>query len=270
MLSGLHRFPYILKFKEMCIMNDFNLKKYLLSEEQQTFCGWDFSYLDGRWESECLSWNYTQIVNKYRRSTDILLDMGTGGGEFIRKLGHPYHLISVTEGWEPNLLLCKERLEPLGITVRCVGDDDKLDFPKEQFDLVINRHESFDETEVYRVLKPGGYFITQQVGGQNDRDLVEKLLGNITLAFPNHNLIHNVDILQNAGFTILEQMEEMTEMKIFDLGAVVYFAKQCVWEFPDFSVERCFKELKAIGEEIDKKGYLSNREHRFLIVSKKH
>ena len=195
--------------------------------------------------------------------------MGTGGGELILKLGHPFQLISVTEGWEPNLLLCRERLEPLGITVRYISDDDKLDSPNEQFDLVINRHESFDMAEVNRVLKPGGYIITQQVGGQNDRDLIEKLLGDVTLEFSNHDLYNNVQILKNAGFTVLEQMEEITEMKFYDLGAVVYYAKQCVWEFPDFSVDRYFKELKAIGNEIDKKGYLSNREHRFIIAARK-
>lgn len=250
-------------------MNDIDLKNYLLGEEQQPFHGWDFSYLDERWESESLSWSYSQIVNKYRRSKDTLLDMGTGGGEFILDLGHPYQLISVTEGWEPNLLLCKEKLEPLGITVKYVDDDDKLDYPDEQFDLVINRHESFDEAEVYRVLKPGGYFITQQVGGQNDRDLVEMLLGNIPLPFPNHDLMHNVEMLQKVGLTVLEQMEEMAEMRIFDLGAVVYFAKQCVWEFPNFSVDNCFEKLKSVGEEINKKGYFSNREHRFFIVARK-
>jgi len=250
-------------------MNDIELKKYLLSEEQQFFQGWDFSYLNGRWESEKLSWDYTQILNRYRRSTDMLLDMGTGGGEFIQSLGHPYHLISVTEGWKPNYILCQERLEPLGFTVKYVDEDDKLDYPKEQFDLVINRHESFDVAEVYRVLKPGGYFVTQQVGGQNDRDLVEKLLGDIPLPFPQHDLIHNVELLQNAGFAILEQMEERPLMKLYDLGAVVYFARQCVWEFPDFSVEKCFEQLKSLGEEINQKGYLPNKEHRFLIVARK-
>jgi hypothetical protein len=34
-------------------------------------------------------------------------------------------------------------------------------------------------------------------------------------------------------------------------------------------VDRYFKELKAIGNEIDKKGYLSNREHRFIIAARK-
>lgn len=250
-------------------MNDFDLKKYLLSEEQQSFKGWDFSYLNGRWENERISWDYTRILNQYRKNTDMLLDMGTGGGEFILNLGHPHHLISVTEGWQPNLLLCKERLEPLGITVKYVDVDDKLDYPEEEFDLVLNRHESFDAAEVYRVLRPGGYFITQQVGSQNDRDLVEKLLGSIPLPFPKHDLGHNTELLQKAGFTVLEQMEEMSQMKLYDLGAVVYFARQCVWEFPGFSVEKCFEQLKRLGEEITQKGYLANREHRFLIAARK-
>ena len=44
-------------------MNDKELRKYLLREEKQPFQGWDFSYLDGRWESENISWDYAKIVN---------------------------------------------------------------------------------------------------------------------------------------------------------------------------------------------------------------
>ena len=32
------------------------------------------------------------------------------------------------------------------------------------FDLVINRHEIFGAKEVFRALKPGGLFLTHQVG----------------------------------------------------------------------------------------------------------
>lgn len=246
-----------------------DLKEYLLSEEKRAFQGWDFSYLKGRWEDEKISWNYRNIVNQYRKDSDVLLDMGTGGGEFILELGHPYNQICVTEGWEPNLNICQERLEPLGITVKQVMDDDKLLYENEKFDLVINRHESFDVQEVHRVLKNGGYFITQQVGAENDRILVEKLLGNIPKPFPEHNLIHNIELIKKTGFTILESMEEMPEMKLFDLGAVVYFTKQIAWEFPEFSVEKCFHRIKGLQAEIDAFGYVSNVEHRFLIIARK-
>ena len=56
---------------------------------------------------------------------------------------------------------------------------------KETFDIVINRHGAFDENEIWRVLKPKGIFITQQVGAENDRELVELLLNEVPpLPFP--------------------------------------------------------------------------------------
>ena len=57
--------------------------------------------------------------------------MGTGGGEFLLGLGHPHRLTSVTEGYAPNLALCRERLSPLGIEVKAVREDNRLDFPGE-------------------------------------------------------------------------------------------------------------------------------------------
>lgn len=61
-----------------------------------------------------------------------------------------------------------------------------------------------------------------------------QLLGNIPLSFPNHDLKHNVELLHNSGFIILDKMEELLQMNLFDLGAVVYFAKQIIWDFPIF------------------------------------
>lgn len=54
----------------------------------------------------------------------------------------------------------------MGIQVEEVDGVDKLPFKDSSFDVVANRHESFDVGEVYRVLRPGGYFVTQQVGGK--------------------------------------------------------------------------------------------------------
>lgn len=90
--------------------------------------------------------------------------MGTGSGEFLLTMNHPYNLTSVTEAYTPNIKLCRETLLPLGITVAQTFNDNKLPFDNDVFDIIINRHSSFDLYEVNRVLKSGGYFITQQVG----------------------------------------------------------------------------------------------------------
>lgn len=93
--------------------------------------------------------------------------MGTGGGEFLLSLNHPPQNMSATESWPPNIKLCLEKLAPLGIRVFPVQEDAHLPIEDDSFDIVINRHESYDLHEVRRILKPGGMFITQQVGGDN-------------------------------------------------------------------------------------------------------
>jgi len=105
------------------------------------------------------------------RNVDSLLDMGAGGGEFLASLMPlPIHTCA-TEGYEPNVSVARTLLQPLGVKVFRYEDDDNLPFDDEEFELIINRHESYSPKEVFRLLKPGGYFITQQVGVKNDSKL---------------------------------------------------------------------------------------------------
>lgn len=243
-------------------------KQIWLKEEQQPFEGWDFEYLMGRWESEPLPWDYRKMVKYHLNPTDLLLDMGTGGGEMLLSFQHPYQQTSATEGYLPNYQLCLKTLSELGINVKFVAEDDQLDFPDQSFDLVMNRHESFDAAEVWRVLKPNGIFITQQVGGSNNRDLARKLIGDENLDFK-HDLQENIALLKKESFHILQRQEAYPILKFYDVGALVYFAKIIQWEFPNFSVEDNFAQLLACQQEVDQNGFVSSTEHRFIIVAKK-
>ncbi len=250
-------------------MNHEQFKNYLKSEEKQVFQGWDFSYLDGRWDGEHIPWDYKKIVLSYLHTNHKLLDMGTGGGEFLLTLGHPFNNTSVTEAYPPNVLICQEKLKPLGITVRQVFDDSMLPYEDSSFDIVINRHEAYDIGEVNRILKTGGYFITQQVGGKNDADLAEKLINSGESIHPDNDLKNNTEAFKNNGFDIIQSGESFTPIQFYDTGALVYFAKIIEWEFPGFSVDTCFDNLCKIEEEINKTGYIEGTEHRFIIVARK-
>jgi len=250
-------------------MNLEELRRKWESEEAHAFKGWDFSYIKDRWNSEDLPWDYPMIVLSYLKNKDKLLDMGTGGGEFVLTLKHPYALTYVTEAYLPNVKLCKEKLEPLGITVKQVYEDYKLPLKDKSFDIVINRHESFDYCEVNRILKKGGYFITQQVGGKNNYDLSCSLIDNFKPQFPNHTLENNIDNLIKHGFKILKSDEAFTPIYFYDVGALVYFAKIIQWEFPGFSVDTCFDNLRRLQKIIDVKKVIQGTEHRFLIVAQK-
>ncbi len=239
-------------------------------EEEFPFAGWDFSHLDGRWETEPLPWDYAEIVRGFLKPEHELLDMETGGGEYLLSLRHPYDKTAVTEAYAPNLALCQNELAPLGVAVApCDPACEPLPFADARFDLVLNRHGAYCAKEVYRVLKPGGVFITQQVGGRNNMLLATRLLPDHTPPCPEHDLARERVKFERAGFKLLEERESFPKLRFFDIGALVYFARVIAWEFPGFSVDACEEELLALQREIEECGKVASLGHRFLIVAKK-
>ena len=250
-------------------MNYSKLKELWKREENNTFKGWDFSYLENRWVDEELPWNYRDILKKYLNPDYKLLDMGTGGGEFLLSLNHPYRNTSVTEMWEPNVKLCKERLEPLGIEVKQVFNDDDLPFEDDTFDIIINRHASFDIKEVRRILKPNGIFITQQVGGKNNEVLSKALIKDFKPLFSENILDNKLKELEKNFFETLYAKEFFPYLRFKDIGAIVYFAKIIEWEFPNFSVDNCKNRLLYAQQILEQNGCIEGKIHRFLLVLRK-
>ena len=245
------------------------LRKAWLAEEAASFEGWDFSRLTGRRTEDPLPWDYRGLLGAHLQPQHQLLDMGTGGGEFLLELGHPHANTCVTEAYPPNVALCLQRLAPLGITVRQIAEDDQLPYADAAFDIVLNRHESFDVAEVFRVLKPGEFFITQQVGEENNRDLSRLLIEGFTPNFGQHTLAANQILLQNAGFIVLQSGECFPKTKFTDIGAVAYYAKIIEWEFPGFSVNTCFDALLRLQACLKTQGYIESTAHRFFLVCEK-
>jgi len=247
---------------------NYELKELWKKDEEMSFQGWDFSYLDNRWEDESIPWDYKTIVKEYLKPEYELLDMGTGGGEFLLTLNHPYNKTSVTEAWEPNVKLCKEKLSPLGINVAQVYDDAKLPFEDNSFDMIINRHEAYDVKEIKRILKPNGIFITQQVGGKNNEILSKGLIKNFAAQYAYLNLNYAFEEFERNSFEVLYKNEYFPYLRFYDVGAIVYYAKIIEWEFPGFSVDHSFNELWDLHEELKKKPYIESYEHRFIIAGK--
>ena len=251
-------------------MNTEELRNTWLAEEKIAHIhGWDFSHIDGKYEQENLPWDYSKIIRDYIKKDMYILDYDTGGGEFLLSLDHPYEYTAATEGYPPNVQLCKDTLLPLGIDFRPCHDAAHIPFPDESFDLIINRHGDFHAPELYRLLKKGGVFITQQVGEENERDLVSMVLPNAEKPFPQFNLREQQQIFENAGFQIMQGSEAYPSIRFYDVAAFVWFARVIEWEFPDFSVERCFDKLLKMQEIIENTGYVEGTTHRYLIVARK-
>ncbi len=236
----------------------------------QDFSGWDFSWLEGRWEEDDLPWDFCKIVFERSRSVQSLLDMGTGGGEMLSTLVPFPPQTWATEGYPPNVPVAQARLAPLGCWVVAVdGEDDKLPFKDATFDLIINRHESYAPKEVRRILKPGASFITQQVGGRHTIRLNEWLQETVDYEYADWALEKAVHQLEDAGFQILDAREAFPGKRFFDIGAVVFYLKIIAWQIEDFSVERYYDKLAALHNEIQTRGAFEASSHYFYIEARK-
>lgn len=233
--------------------------------------GWDFSHINGRYTEETdLPWNYRSTILHYLKPNMKILDVDTGGGEFLLSLGHPCTNVSATEAYPPNVQLCKQTLLPMGIDFRAADGGDELPFEDAMFDIVINRHGDFNEREIYRVLKSGGFFITEQVGAENDRELIELLLPDaIELPFPEQYLHIVSKKFKANGFKIIEEQECFRPIKFFDVGALVWFAHIIEWEFPGFSVDKCVERLINTQKLLNMNGCIEGKIHRFFLVARK-
>lgn len=247
------------------------IEQWHKEEQLAKIHGWDFSHIQYRYEEEKdLPWVYKSVVKSFIKKDDTILDLDTGGGEFLLSLHHPYVLTSATEAYPPNVTLCKKTLLPLGINFKEADVKEKLPFQNDQFDVVINRHGSINEKEIYRVLKPNGIFITEQVGAENDRGLVELLYTNVPdLPYPEEYVNIAKEKFKNTGFSILNAQEAFRPIYFYDVGALVWFAKVLEWEFPNFSVNNNLEGLYEAQKQLENKGFIQAKIHRYLLIAKK-
>ena len=232
--------------------------------------GWDFSHIEDRYtQKDDFPWDYREAILRYLKPEMKLLDIDTGGGEFLLSLNHPHENTSASENYPPNVSLCRKTLIPLGIDFRPGNGNGVLPFPDGSFDIIIDRHGDFNATDIYRMLKPGGRFITQQVGAENDRELVRLLCGEIPVPYPEQHLAIAASKFRDAGFQILEEGESFCPIRFFDVGALVWFARIIQWEFPGFSVDTHLDNLLQAQQILETQGCIEGFAHRFYLVAQK-
>src|SRR5215208_834524 len=122
--------------------------------DQIPFEGWDFGVFRGRFVETEPSWEFSKLLRNRIRHSSSMLDLGTGGGEFLSSLAPLPPQTVATEAYEPNVPIARRRLAPLGVRVfdTTESSDEALPFTDGTFDLVVSRHESYAPSEVRRVL----------------------------------------------------------------------------------------------------------------------
>ena len=238
--------------------------------EKANVTGWGFGWLEGRATEQRPPWGYGRLLSARLAQVGSALDIDTGGGEVLSEAAILPARMCVTEAWPPNAERARRLLGPRGVEVYQVTEDGSLPFLDETFELVTSRHPVKPKwREIYRVLLPGGRYFGQHVGPASAFELIEFFLGPL----PNHR--HARDPLietacaEQAGLFITNLQTARCRMEFFDIGAVVWVLRKCVWWVPDFSVERYRDNLLQLDRHMRNDGPFVAHSTRHLIEARR-
>jgi SAM-dependent methyltransferase len=239
--------------------------------------GWDLSALGDRISIAPMPWDFDETVTRHAHATADLLDIGTGGGEWLASLAHRPARTVATEGWPPNVDVAGRRLRPLAVTVVAtepapdnvdqVPDESRgrLPFPSDSFALVTSRHESFVASEIARVLVPEGTFLTEQVGGDYG-DFYEALeLARPPVLRRRWTLPLAEEQLASAGLRIVDSGEGTEVTSFSDVGTLAWYLKLSPWTVENFSIETHRSQLERLHRRIAVDGPLRVRLPAFWL-----
>jgi SAM-dependent methyltransferase len=232
--------------------------------------GWGFGWLDGHSTEERPPWGYASLLAARLATTHSALDIDTGGGEVVAEAPTLPERMCVTEGWPLNAQRARELLAPRGVEIHETSDDGYLPFPDEPFELVTARHPvSPPWPEIHRVLVPGGRYFAQHVGPASAFELIDYFLGPLPNQPSPRDPYREAAAAEQAGLTVTDLRTARCRMESFDIGAIVWIFRKCVWWVPGFSVERYRDKLVELDSLMRHEGPFAAHSTRHLIEAKR-
>ncbi len=231
--------------------------------------GWDFSNV--KCISEGIKWDFYREVTKACKKSDLLLDIGTGGGEAILSIADAALLLVGIDQSTGMIETAAKNLEKSGrANVRFLQmDAEKLNFPENFFNIVSCRHSVFHAKEIAKVLVKEGIFLTQQVG-ENDKLNIKKSFGRgQAFGTKEGTLKHQyITELSEAGFKDIQSID-FSVIEFYQTVEDLIFLLRHTPIIPNFGqTELDFQILQQfITENQTEKGIKTNAE-RFMIIAK--
>lgn len=213
--------------------------------------GWGFDWLNGRAWEERPPWGYARLLADRLGKVESALDLDTGGGEVLMEARSLPPRMAATEAWPPNARRARLLLGSRGVQVVEIAEGATLPFPDESFELVTARHPVRPAwREIRRVLVPGGSYFAQHVGPASAFELIEHFLGPLPEERKGRDPQRESAAARDAGLEVTELRTARCRMEFYDVGAVVWILRKCVWWVPDFSVEKYLDKLIELDDQM--------------------
>ncbi|MDP6667891.1 MAG: class I SAM-dependent methyltransferase [Dehalococcoidia bacterium] len=231
--------------------------------------GWDFSKIQSR-RGE-IPWDYRAVVQSETPPAARALDIGTGGGEYLLEMAA---FFSSVVGIDPDpemIAVATSNAQKSGIANVSFqkGSADELPFSGNTLDFAMNRQAPFNLQEIARVLRPGGVFVTQQVGIRNLENIVAPFGGQ---AFPENAIPSTARRTALQVGLVVDRLDEYdTEYRYLNLDSLVFQLKAISHYLlhPVSGDSGMTKLLEAARVSSDGRGQFISNEHRWLMVAHK-
>ncbi len=233
--------------------------------------GWDFSAV--RDAIDPVPWDYADVVRRYLRPTSRVLDIGTGGGERFLALA-PEFGAGVGIDADPGMIAAALGNRPPALADKVsfqLMRAEALEFRDASFDLVLNRHAVVQPGEVTRVLRPGGVFITQQVGPRNAQNICSLFgcgPGGEYEADPSQALPQLVQVFKDHGCRVICRAEYDVRYWFLDTQSLIFWHK-AVPIPADFDIDKHWQQVEHIITAYRTPRGIETNEHRELLIVQK-
>ena len=226
--------------------------------------GWDFSSMDATLAPT--PWDYATVARSKLHPQARVLDVGTGGGERLIELADAF---AVGVGIDPDPVMIETasaNARDLPNVTFAMGDAamSGIDLT---FDVILNRHAVLDLDAVADHLRPGGWFITQQVGEKNMRN-VKAALGHKSQPAT----ISAAQLEATSGLALQAFCEYDVEYVVHDIESLVFWLTALDLSHADFDGQSAVASTEILNRilrgNVDHRGFVTN-EHRYLVVARR-
>lgn len=223
--------------------------------------GWDFSGMNVLVAP--VPWHYHDVVLRYLRPSDTVLDIGTGAGERLRDLAPSFaHGLGID--MDPDMVRQAREHPSANLTFRVSSQ--QLESVPETFDVIVNRHAAFDLTAIAAHLRPGGYFVMQQVGERN-MACVKAALGQAHRPPPIGR-----QVIAGGGLRPVAFLEYDVEYVVRDIESLVFWLNALDPAHADVDGRSALAGAanlnRVLAGNVDDRGFVTN-EHRYLVVAQR-
>lgn len=204
------------------------------------------------------------IIQQYLTPQSHVAYLTVDGGEFVKEFNQ---FTEATFDVEPygDIEKTKAKLEDLPVQVTSLTSSGQMPFKDNKIDILACIYSNYDKFEIQRILKPQGYFIVNQMGTDNFREILH--------AYVPYGLKRTWDAytccqtLEDIQMRIIDKMEDYATIRFHSIKGMQQFFQKASPDFLDMNKYQAFylTVLKALKEH----GFYELTTHHFCVIAQK-